>query len=312
MRFGITRLHLDPASFIEVSAEEFIQFKRCKNGFMVLLDIEEKLDIVLENYAEYERELLSLTLERSLFFDPSWSAVISDIHTVNRRLANLLTTSRLYIDQVKHDISKIYGPESPASHDLREHLRTEHSDKLGYRVMEELRNYIQHRGLPTHRIDYPNKTSFSRNDDNEIEVGNIKWGVTPSLSVDILREDGRLKKSVLDELAGMGNYVPITPLVRQYIEAIGRVHERLRDSTSVDLAEWKERLQSLINRGKEFFRKDLTGVALVAVNGLSDYIESEQIFEDLMKRHAFLAQKNLALKRISIQFVSGECVETAD
>jgi len=309
MRFGITRLHPKADSFIELTAESFALAKSSKAGFMALREIEEKLDILLENYAEYERELLSLTLQRSLFFDPSWSSVVSDIHLVNRRLANLLTTGRLYVDQVRHEIKAVYGAESLATKALREGLQYEYSRSLGYRVMEELRNYIQHRALPVWRIDYPNKTMLSDSIEGERRITAIRWAVTPSLSVDALRGDRKIKRSVLDELASIGEYVPVTPLVRQYVEGIGRFHEKLREVTSKDLAEWKGQMEHIIEQGRQCFHKDLIGVSLVAEDRPGNFIESEQVFDDLLKRHAFLARKNLILKGISIQFVTSECIE---
>jgi hypothetical protein len=312
MRYGITRLHSSAGSLVELSEEEFALGKRSKYGFMALLDIEEKLDILLENYAEYERELLSLTLQRALFFDPSWSSVISDINTVNRRLANLLTTGRLYIDQVNHEISAVYGAESTLSEALRSYLREEYSSSLGYRAMEALRNFMQHRALPVYQIKYPGKATFSENEGDGVRAKGIRWGVIPSLRIDALREDKKIKASVLNELAGIGEYVPITPLVRQYVEAIGRFHEKLREATSGDLASWREQMKWIIARGQEGFSKDLIGFSLVVEDEAGGFVEGEQVFEDLLSRHSFLTQKNLVLKRFSIQFVTGECIQEGD
>jgi len=312
MRYGITRLHPNVDSFIELSAEAFALAKNSKFNFMMLLEIEEKLDIFLENYAEYERELLSLALQRSIFFDPSWSSVISDIHTVNRRLANLLTTGRLYIDQVGHEVKEVYGPDSSVSKALRGLLDSEYSGSLGYRSMEMLRNHIQHRALPVYRIDYPNKTTLSDYIDGQRRITGIRWAVTPSLRVDALKEDRKIKRPVLDELAGIGEYVPVTPLVRQYVESIGRIHEKLREITSKDLAEWTGQMGKIIEQGRQFFHEDLIGISLVVEDGPGNYLEVEQVFDDLVKRHAFLALKNLGLQSISIQFITSECISSEE
>lgn len=306
MRFGITRINPRKEYFEEISQQDYLQGKAAKEGYMALLGIEEKLDIVLENYAEYERELLSLALNRSIFHDPDWSSIINDIHTVNRRLANLLTTGRLYIDQVKHDIMMTFGQESSVNRSLRERLQRA-SQVPGFRVMEELRNYIQHRGLIVTRITYPGKAAFSISDEGDRRVTALKWGVTPSLSIEALREDKKLKRFALDELEARGEHIPVTPLVRQYIEELGSFHKDLRETTALDLEKWRELLRALIERGQKCFKNDLTAVALVAEDEKGEFVGIEHIFEDLLKRHTFLARKNLTLSRFSLQFVSGEC-----
>jgi hypothetical protein len=44
--------------FIEISEAEFQTLKCAKESLITVLNIEEKFDAVLENYSEYERELL--------------------------------------------------------------------------------------------------------------------------------------------------------------------------------------------------------------------------------------------------------------
>jgi hypothetical protein len=296
---------------IELSKEEFERMIEAKRRFIILLDIEEKFDIFIENYAEHEKELLSLTLRKSLFLDNNWLNTVSEIHIVNRRLANLLTTGRLYLDQVKQEIEEIYGAKSPLALKLEDHRNLECSNTPGFRLMKELRNYIQHRGLPVYRIDYPNKLFFSTQNNSEDTPTNrtIRWGITPSLSLEALKNDPKLTKSILPELESIGKYIPITPLVRQYVEAIGRLHKCLRDSTSNDSDTWIQLMKDAIERGRQHLQENVIGVSVAAENEQGDYVEAEQIFDDLMKRHEFLTNKNLCLPIISNQFVSGECIE---
>lgn len=64
MRYGISACALENWPVLDISAGEFDAIKRAQRGLLTVLTIEEKFDAVLENYAEYERELLSLTLQR--------------------------------------------------------------------------------------------------------------------------------------------------------------------------------------------------------------------------------------------------------
>src|SRR6478609_5791819 len=103
MRFGITILALGEHPFIEISAEEFSNVKAAKQNLVILLGTEEKYDLVIENYAEFEVELLKLTSHQMIFDGLDWSSFMGNIQLINRRMANLLTEVKLYVDQIKHD-----------------------------------------------------------------------------------------------------------------------------------------------------------------------------------------------------------------
>jgi hypothetical protein len=307
MKVGIKTLSLD-GPLLEMAPEEFEHLKRARRGFMVLREIEEKLDLVLENFAEYEQELLSLTLRRTLFWDLSWSSFVNDINLINRRLANLLTTGRLYLDQVKGDIHSIYNRDGPVSQGLNKRLAEVYDAKFGYRVMEALRNHMQHRGLPITGVNYPTKREGSSG------ARRLRWRIAPYLDVDVLRGNEGFKKSILKELEIRGPKVVIIPLVREYVEGIGCVHDYLREATSKDLSEWVQQLEGVIRSSRtEFGDEDMTGVTLVTeTDPESDSVEgakTEQIFTDLLERHKFLAGKNLSLKNLALHFVSGEHIE---
>jgi hypothetical protein len=67
------------SSVIEISDDEFTRITNAKRNFLTLLGIEEKFDLVLENYLEYERELLSLNLQRMLLQDFDGSSSMNSV-----------------------------------------------------------------------------------------------------------------------------------------------------------------------------------------------------------------------------------------
>jgi len=95
MQYGITKLLIGSNNCLDISQEEFEEAKIAKHSLVEVLSIEEKHNLILDNYAEYESELLGLGLKRMLFSDRNWSSFESEIHIVGRRLINLLTTCRL-------------------------------------------------------------------------------------------------------------------------------------------------------------------------------------------------------------------------
>jgi hypothetical protein len=154
MQFGIAGLGMG-ATLIEISEEEFLRVKIAKQKIVRSLAVEDKFDLVLANYAEFEREILGLAVHQMVYFDLSWSSMRFDTQTLNRRVANLLSAGRLYIDQIMHDAGVLAGEDELLVELIRKKSSEQHDAKLGYRVMETLRNYTQHRALPVHQLSYP-------------------------------------------------------------------------------------------------------------------------------------------------------------
>ena len=63
MDYGLTCDVLTGKHFLSLTEEEFEAARKARRHLFEVLDIEEKLNIVLEDYIEYELELLQITLE---------------------------------------------------------------------------------------------------------------------------------------------------------------------------------------------------------------------------------------------------------
>ncbi|MDA1094430.1 MAG: hypothetical protein O3A25_14330, partial [Acidobacteria bacterium] len=92
--------------------------------------------------------------------------------------------------------------------------------------------------MPIHRLAYPHEA---------VENG-LQYRSVPSLEVDRLA-GGSIKSSVLAELRGLGEHVPITPLVREYVEGLGVIHELFRSQAAPDVQQWDQVLVSMQERG---------------------------------------------------------------
>src|SRR6185295_9951522 len=192
----------------------FKQVKDARSGIIALLYIEEKFALLVENFVEFESALLQLALRNSMFGGVTWDSMLNDSMSVARRLVNLLSTGRLYIDQALHDVSQNFG------HDLHRQLdakfSSQYASSLGYRAMNELRNYTQHKGLPIDGLGY---THHIESDPSF----RIRVSTEPTLSFESLR--GNFKKTVLSDLERLGDQIKVVPLVREYMHALGNVHE---------------------------------------------------------------------------------------
>jgi len=300
MRYGFTRRFPGFSGFIEISPHDFEQAKQSKQNMLVTLGIEEKIDLVLENYAELERDLLDLALRYSLFPRHDWPSLMGDLQLVNRRLANLLTTGKLYVDQVQHDVGRLFGSNSGEEKKVREWISREREENFGYRVLDEIRNHVQHRSFPIHGLSYPG--SWEPRDSPK----HLRFGILPWIQPSNIRGDPKFKPSVLDELEAQGEKLNLVPFVREYVAAIGRIHEELRKLVDPVVIQCKQTLEHIYARASEVFGDQLAGLSLVREDADGQEAEFIAVFGEPIKRIDALRTKNQNLASLAARYVSGK------
>ena len=303
MKYSIVGFVGAKRASIDISSDLYIGASRAKSALLELLNLEEKLDMVVENYREFEMELLNITMSHMLFFTFDWSCLIQEINTMNRRIVNLLTACRLYMDHMIHTLNNIYGNNNRTSELVRTAMKKEYDDNLSYRIMESLRNFVQHRGLPIHEATHNNWLENYQRGDRHFNTTSIV------LDVGELELEGGFKESVLEEMRKLDPKVDLKLTIRNYIESIQRIHARYRELVRDDFPKWEGTVQDVI----DMFRKnsgaqenDVLGITMLAkdANGAGD--KPIDIFSDFIKRRHALEQKNRLLRPLSKQVVTSE------
>lgn len=298
MRYLLKRLVLGSPEFVEISHSEYENIAEAREGLSQALSAEERLDLLLTNYAEYEQELLSQSLSEMLFPSQDWSSSMSELYLTNRRLVNLLTTCRLYVDQIPHVLAELYGNGEQVSR-IKVRFSEEYDRRLGYRALEAMRNYVQHRGLLVHNLN------FHRWWDETGESRLGKATVTPSVNTRRLAEDRKFKRSVLQELELAGDLVDLKPLVRDYIEGLTGVHLSVREVLAPDVERWEETIKSAMERFANEHPGSLLGLAAVKTLERGRYTDAVPVFDEPIKRRRWLERKNRSFP-YSRHIVSGE------
>lgn len=286
---------------IELAKAEYSSIIDSMNRIYLACDFEEKLDILLENLQEYERDLLALALQYSLFPSLDDERVAIERQLVNRRITNLLSSARMYVDQMQHSLSRIYvGGSGPDAAGL---FAREYDAHLEYRIAEALRNFSQHRALPVHLMNWP-----STWDEMGSDTERLRFSVMPEISLDELEVEGGFKASVLDDLRRTSKKrFPLTPILRQYVESLARVHEEVRTAINGQVERDHELILRTIERARaKFGESPLLG--LVASKGAdADHVDGHHfVNEKSWERRAVLIKKNSSLGKLSRRFVSAE------
>ena len=300
MKYQLVKGSTQSADTIELTADEFEEISKSKLNLIIALGIEEKFNLVLENYLEFERELLEMVLGRLIFADTSWSGFQNDIYVLNRRLANLLSACRTYIDQLQHDLSQVFGRNSTELASFRDKLEDEKKSTLGFRAMEALRNHAQHFSFPIQSLMFTStldETGVNRT---------VKNTVSPSLSITELKDDRQFDEDLITDLFNSDTEILLTPLVRDNVEALGRIHRVVHSSLDGNLLAWDAVMHNAIQRWKNQFGDEHLGLAAVRVSSDGKDEMIVQVFDEFIERRKFLQKRTSRAANLANQYVSSE------
>lgn len=306
MRYEIKQLVFCSPGSIEIDEE---QYKRIKSAILSLFELlfyEEKLDLVIENFQEYESELLLIASRDMVFKDADYFSMSRERNTVSRRIVNLLSTCKMYMDQSIQHINNIFGENSKESELLRLEITSQYDNNFSYRVMEALRNYTQHRGFPIQSMTFSSEWLEAEIEENH----RLLHTVIPKINVSELAEDGKFKRTVLDEIRSISinDEFDIRPFIRNYIEGIGNIHEKVRDEIRPNVEIWENIISNVIVMYQNEFGSvtSLAGLSIIAIDENNHLIEKKAIFNEFIEKRKALESKNRFYTNLHARYASNE------
>jgi hypothetical protein len=91
-----------------ITQKEYRQLKDSRKILTKGLAIEEKYDVLLSNYLDFENEILQISTEAMIYSQNGYDYFQIIIARMNKKLINFLTASRLYIDHIKQHVNDLY------------------------------------------------------------------------------------------------------------------------------------------------------------------------------------------------------------
>src|SRR5262245_30667537 len=98
---------------IEITETDYVAYKAAR---VVLLDgfaIEEKYEILISNYLEFEKQIVEATAASMVRNYLDYSDFFSVRLGFNIRLVNVLTSARLYVDQLEQHVRRCLPDRTP-------------------------------------------------------------------------------------------------------------------------------------------------------------------------------------------------------
>ncbi len=214
-------LHLNP--YVEITESEAIELRQQADQLSAVVELEELYDLLVCDYVDFETLCLAVAVEYSAGRYRSIEAFDDMRRRFNRGLMHVLTLARSYMDCAPRLVARIVASEGARQY-FSELTGKEYDRWLGYRVMEALRNSAQHQGLPLHGFE----AGFAWVPANSKRHARAHTYSMPTVSLEVLAQDAKFKKSVLAELRAKGPNFDIRPMVREYISSISHIQLQLR------------------------------------------------------------------------------------
>ena len=240
MKYSISPISLGDDSCVSITESRFIEIANVNAAANALLHIEQAFHLVLHNYVALENELLSIAAHSLVCRSTLTSHVPRDALDAVRQIVNLLTTCRMYLDQTPHYFQEGFGSDSEHEMTFHKTRRALHSQLFGYQVMEELRNYVQHRGFPVQSM------TTSKSWDDQMEYSQTT--AIPCIRPSSLLHDEKFDQDVQQRMAEAAkkDKLDIRPLIREYIAALSEVQAAVRTSTNAFIGRCDDVLSDVI------------------------------------------------------------------
>lgn len=290
---------------IKISGEEYARIMAACDGIWILIGIEENWDSLVQNYIEFEMEFLKAAMNSMVLTQNSFHEGHQLRLGFARRLSNLLSSCRSYLDQTPHQLKEIGGHSLEGS--FKELTNKAYDGHFGYRVMEALRNYAQHRSLPLHGALFESswvELSVGQNDDQAL----MRFTVSANIDKSRLESDPRFKKSIRQELEHKPTRIDVATVTREYIEALGALHLGLRELTNPLLKEWKEIVLGTIARYGSQTGGDVGGLCITEYDETDSVKPKIEVFSDPIVHLEKLIGRNGSLVNLRKRYVTNEIV----
>src|SRR5947209_1827838 len=98
VHYTLTLMVLAQVGEIKISKAEYDALGEAVDGLLNIVDVEEKFAALVDNYFEFEQDLLSEALGALVFFGYERRSMEEARTRISRRIINLLTSTRLYFD----------------------------------------------------------------------------------------------------------------------------------------------------------------------------------------------------------------------
>jgi hypothetical protein len=286
---------------VPISFEDFTQLKLSKSVLYSAKAIEETYDLLIQNYLEFEQEILSILTRQMIVEEDSYNDFYDIRSRLNRRVVNLLTSTKLYYDHIEKHVRTCMGEDDSEGKKAKTFFCLEYDSHVEYRFMEALRNYVQHYGLAVHSMSL--NCRWEGEDDHKQLVNKLRlYTLKNELAL-----DKTFKKQTFKEL---DDKTDLMRAIRVYVGSLSHVHDKVRAQIKMNVKQARDIVSEAISK----YENENGGAAL----GCYAYsVPNDDPKEKPIEKYALLLDwddvrlrlehRNRAMPKLNRWYVSGSC-----
>lgn len=303
MKYFVKQFILGKTAILPIEASYFTQLQQSQRSMVAAKAIEEKYDLMISNYLEFEKEILLQITEQVVLNKDSYDDFYQIRTILNRRIVNLLTSTKLYYDQMQRQVRLCDFNNEEFSNTVLSYFSREYDDNFEYRFMDNLRNYVQHCGLAIHSFSLPSQ--WEGDGDSRLMRNSIKIYSTR----EELGQDPKFsKRPIFTECTDKINLIKS---IRKYVEKLSLIHDEIRTLIEGNLSESLNCIEKIISEYKAVNNNDALGIyaySVVSGNLFGDVTTKVPLLLDWDNVRLKLVKKNKKLTNNSKRYISGNCL----
>lgn len=299
MRYVLRQRVIGPHVQITMDAMAYERYQAARRVLSAAFAIEENYEILISNYQEFETTLLESAAFSMLRDHVGYGDFFDTRIALNRRLINLFTTTRLYLDHLKQHIAASASDPVDALARIDAVTSEQYDSHREYRFMDAFRNYAQHRGIPIHWISHGGSWTFDEDGEKEL----MQFSVEIVAEASVLRKDSVLKPRPLKELE---ERTDLTLYTRRYIECLSTIQDAVREITREPIREARALMEDAHKRYMEAGAESVIGLSACAMEDEREVeIEHVALLLDWDDVRVNLQRRNRKLVNLHRRHVTG-------
>lgn len=295
MKYFLRQRIIGNAAKLPLAPQEFLELKKAHFGLASAFSLEEAYDLLVSNYIELEQEVVSAAASEGIRREYGYGDFFGLRAVLNRRFVNLLSTCRSYMDQVPQILNNCTEDSESAKKEMKSFFSRKYDENFSYRLLEAMRNHVQHCGLAVHEVRIRFKSvSADASHFNEVSV-------EPYACRKNFELDSKFKKTVLAE---MPEKISLLKSLREYMESIGEAHGVARILIEEQIKYYRNLVEIKISQYREINNGEIVGLAAIeADDGELNYVNSYPIILEWDDVRLKLCNRNSLLRGLTSRVV---------
>ena len=300
MKYYLNFLAIGHDKRLEISESKYKEIESSNENLLLFNDFTLIYRITLDAYRRMEVSQYELALDHILLgFSPYsvYEDTLDSRVVLNSALIGYLAAARLFHDWADKHLSTMIGKEAFKNFDKFKSKIYDNTPK--YKFVEELRNYVQHRGVPKH-ITYHNFLDDAENPQTS------EIGTTMSFYAikDRLQSDSNFKKHVLKD---MPDKINVIKCIRVHMSGIWTLHDSVISNNSDKADEARKVIEKHRDRYQREVGGSLTGLYAVAEKAGTTSSKTPLFLNwDDARRKVLRKLDSVNLKNLSKQYITSK------